>query len=590
MELIFFIYGLAFFLMGFAVLNYPKKDSSFFLARKIPFVALFGIIHGMNEWLDMFIMIDAMKLTFFLRIVRMMTLPLSFLCLVYFGSEVISSRNKKCSFCKFLTPGLLIVWAAVFFLGEYSELRWDIWSRYLLCFTGATLTGIALWMHVPEIENTENSKLTFNLKVAGSAFVVYGFLAGSIVPDGDFFPASALNYSLFTTRLGVPVQIFRSICAVVIAYHLIRVLKIFQWETQQTLFNCEYRFKAVIDTAPVILFIADSKLNITFIEGRGMESLQMKPSEIVGRPIAEAFSQVPLMHEKAQKALAGEEFTTMVSFAKSHFEVFFGPFRSSRGSIQGVTGIAVDVTEQKTAQTQMDSYRYEMEKNKALAAIGALSTEITSDMVAPLHESKVSLLKASNGLEKTIGAEEVKINIENGIKGLSRAIDKLDSFCDKANLEKPSYAQPIEVYQITQRILSVFQEMAQRSMMKISIEGTDILPVMPISSRELEQIIYTMVQQLILSADGVHIHNLNIAFSIEETFLYMRFSEYCPHRSPVDGENMPAAGMNVFPDKDKFNFELSVLKGITEAQGGTVKINPNSQGGFIYEIRIPVSA
>ena len=71
MELIFFIYGLAFFLMGFAVLNYPKKGSSFFLSRKIRFVAWFGIIHGLNEWLDMFIMIDAIKLTFFLRIVRL---------------------------------------------------------------------------------------------------------------------------------------------------------------------------------------------------------------------------------------------------------------------------------------------------------------------------------------------------------------------------------------------------------------------------------------------------------------------------------------------------------------------------------------
>ena len=189
-----------------------------------------------------------------------------------------------------------------------------------------------------------------------------------------------------------------------------------------------------------------------------------------------------------------------------------------------------------------------------------------------------------------MGAEEVKINIKNGIEGLSRAIDKLDSFCDKANLEKPSYAQPIEVYQITQRILSVFQEVAQRSMMKISIEGTDILPVMPVSSREVEQIIYTMVQQLILSADGIHMHNLNIAFSIEDTFLCMRFSEYCPHRSTVEGENMPAAGTNVFRDKDKDNFELSVLKGITEAQGGTIRINPNSQGGLLYEIRIPVSA
>jgi PAS domain-containing protein len=590
MELIFFIYGLAFFLMGFAVLNYPKKGSSFFLARKIHFVAWFGIIHGLNEWLDMFIMIDAMKLTFFLRIVRMMTLPLSFLCLVYFGSEVISSQNKKCRPCKFLAPGLLIIWAAVFFLGEYSELRWDVWSRYLLCFTGATLTGIALWMHVPEIENTENSKLTFNLKVAGSAFVIYGVLAGSIVPDGDFFPASVINYSLFATRLGVPVQIFRSVCAVVIAYHLIRALKIFQWETQQTLFNCEYRFKAVIDTAPVILFIADSKLKITFIEGRGMKSLQIKPSDILNRPISEAFSQVPLMQENARKALAGEEFTSMVSFDKSYFEVFFGPFRSSRGVIQGVTGIAVDVTEQKTSQAQMDNYRYEMEKNKTLAAIGALSTEITSDMVVPLHESKVSLLKASSGLGKTIGAEEVKINIKNGIERLTRAINKIDSFCDKANLKKPPYAQPIEVYQITQRILSVFQEMAQRAMMKISIEGADILPVMPISSRELEQIFYTMVQQLILSADGIHIHNLNIAFSIEETFLCMKFSEYSSHRSPADGENMPPAGTNVFPDKDKYNFELSVLKGITEAQGGTIRICPNSQGGFVYEIRIPIVA
>jgi hypothetical protein len=67
-------------------LVYPKKDSSFFLAHKIHWVAWFGIIHGLNEWLDMFIMVRAMELTVFLEFFRMMTSGL-FWCRGYFKSK-----------------------------------------------------------------------------------------------------------------------------------------------------------------------------------------------------------------------------------------------------------------------------------------------------------------------------------------------------------------------------------------------------------------------------------------------------------------------------------------------------------------------
>ncbi|MHC4770655.1 MAG: PAS domain-containing protein, partial [Planctomycetota bacterium] len=387
-----------------------SQEGQFFLH----WVAWFGIIHGLNEWLDMFIMVRAMELTVFLEFFRMMTLPLSFLCLVYFGAEVISSQNSKCRFCKFITPVLLVIWAGVFFLGVHSGLRWDIWSRYLLCFTGSTLTGIALWMHVSEIETTENTKLAFYLKVAGAAFVFYGVLAGLIVPDADFFPSSVLNYSLFSSGLEIPIQVFRSLCAVVIAYYLIRVLKIFQWETRQTLYNSELRFKTVVDselrfktvvdTAPVILFMTDTEQKISFFEGKSVESLGIRAADVLGRSVAEVFSHIPQVSESTQKALAGEKITSTVPIGDSYFEVFLAPFRSRRGKIQGMTGVAVDVTQQKAAQAQMDKYRYDMEKNKALAAIGSLSTEIAKDMIDPLHESKVSLLKASSGLRNTIGA------------------------------------------------------------------------------------------------------------------------------------------------------------------------------------------
>jgi len=210
-------------------------------------------------------------------------------------------------------------------------------------------------------------------------------------------------------------------------------------------------------------------------------------------------------------------------------------------------------------------------------------------MMGPLHESKVSLLKASGGLRNTIGAEEVKININIGVEGLSRAINKLDSFCDEANLKKSPQAQPVEIHEITQRILSVFRETIQRAMVRISVERSHIFPVINISSRELEQIFYTMIQNVIQSADGVNLHHLDIDFSIQDKFFHMKFSEYCPKGSPGDAEKMPAEERVVFPGKDKYNFELSVLKGITEAYGGTITISPNSQGGILYEIRIPVA-
>ena len=57
MILVWFIYGLAFFVLGLVILIYPKKGSKFDLARHIWLVGVFGIVHGVNEWLDMFMAI-----------------------------------------------------------------------------------------------------------------------------------------------------------------------------------------------------------------------------------------------------------------------------------------------------------------------------------------------------------------------------------------------------------------------------------------------------------------------------------------------------------------------------------------------------
>jgi len=58
-ELILFIYGLVFFIMGLAVVLQSRRASQLELARALSWLAGFGIMHGLNEWGDLFIPIQA---------------------------------------------------------------------------------------------------------------------------------------------------------------------------------------------------------------------------------------------------------------------------------------------------------------------------------------------------------------------------------------------------------------------------------------------------------------------------------------------------------------------------------------------------
>ena len=55
MLLVFFIYGLAFFLLGIAILLQPRWGSAFNIGNSLWLLAGFGLLHGLAEWMDMFL-------------------------------------------------------------------------------------------------------------------------------------------------------------------------------------------------------------------------------------------------------------------------------------------------------------------------------------------------------------------------------------------------------------------------------------------------------------------------------------------------------------------------------------------------------
>jgi PAS domain S-box-containing protein len=231
---VFFIYGLAFFIAGTSILIYPKKDSSYGLARNIWLVGCFGLTHGANEWMDMFLLMQPEGMIA-LKIIRTLVMPMSFLFLVQFGVLGISEKQRTPPAIKALPMVLFVIWASVVLASGERFLIADIMGRYLLGAPGTFLAAYALLIYGSEPGRQWAQDDLTHPRLAAGTFAVYGVLCGIIVPGADFFPASVLNYGLFSDIVGIPVQVFRTVCAVLLMYALVSTLKMFGDEKLRTI-------------------------------------------------------------------------------------------------------------------------------------------------------------------------------------------------------------------------------------------------------------------------------------------------------------------------------------------------------------------
>ncbi|MBF0505700.1 MAG: histidine kinase [Nitrospirae bacterium] len=242
LDMVFFIYGLAFFVMGMAIFILSKKESIFRIADIFGLLAVFGLVHGVNEWLEMWKIIKGGS--YLLELLRVLCLITSFSFLCEFGRRlfIINTHEgspawrKKIARC----PGWFFPVAVGFFILIFVLALHDfqgagsIWTRYLIGFPGAFFTGTGFFSYYRrerEVLREINAKRCF--LTTGSVFCVYGVLSGLVVPRGDFFPSNLINADSFLAVTHIPVQLLRAVCAVVAALSVGKMLAIFDWETKR---------------------------------------------------------------------------------------------------------------------------------------------------------------------------------------------------------------------------------------------------------------------------------------------------------------------------------------------------------------------
>lgn len=251
--LVYFVYPLIFFLMGFGIFLKNTGHSHFHLAKSLKFLGLFGILHGLADWGNIFIPIQKAFLSsrtlYVLDSLKIGINAISFFSLFYFGTHLYMQTKKRAGKILIIPILLLVIWFAFFiwlhpwFVNETTH-DWrsvvsEIWARYLLAFPGAVISGYALFLQRKQFASFGVPSMTPILILAAFSMGLYALTGGIIVPYAPGSPAVFLNSDTFFHMTGIPVELFRALSGFLMAFFILKILKVFDLEFQNFFYKAE---------------------------------------------------------------------------------------------------------------------------------------------------------------------------------------------------------------------------------------------------------------------------------------------------------------------------------------------------------------
>ena len=249
--IIYFVYGLAFFVMGLVVALQSRQSSQLELARSLNWLAGFGILHGLNEWGDLFIPIQSAYLPTtvvnLLYMIQLVLLALSFMCLFAFGVTLLRPFRVP-GWLAVVPTGLFVTWVFLSFFVltalYQDQVIWhhisNAFARYFIAFPGGLLAAYSLREHAKRrILPLQVPSIYAALRVSGIALGVYAILGGLIPPPVPFWPGNMINRDSIQMWIGIPPLAFRALIGLILAISIIRALEVFKLETDQRIEELE---------------------------------------------------------------------------------------------------------------------------------------------------------------------------------------------------------------------------------------------------------------------------------------------------------------------------------------------------------------
>lgn len=126
-----------------------------------------------------------------------------------------------------------------------------------------------------------------------------------------------------------------------------------QKESEEKLKQSENKFRTIVENIEAIVFMIDTDGIFTFSEVKKLSLLGLKPGQVVGTSAFEMYKDYPVIISALKESLKGEVVTNVIQVGDIYSDIFFSPYKDSKGKIIGVLGMAIDVTDRELAMSRL---------------------------------------------------------------------------------------------------------------------------------------------------------------------------------------------------------------------------------------------
>ncbi|CAG0989328.1 partial Sporulation kinase E, partial [Anaerolineae bacterium] len=227
---IYFVYGLAFFVLGFAISLAPKPQLPS-LATSLRFLGAFGIAHGFAEWTHVFDLAGFPTPGF----IHIALLLVAGVCLVQFAARMLIVLEPHRQWVRQLPPSFIIAWLLVITFVDLFAGRMDALAdaemlvHYLLFFPGSALAAWAFFKQAQRIAPRPES-LSRDMRLAIAFFVLHALTCGIFMPM-EYSPTVAMINPMGLAITDMALLVIRTALAVGATFLFLSLLHTF--ETQR---------------------------------------------------------------------------------------------------------------------------------------------------------------------------------------------------------------------------------------------------------------------------------------------------------------------------------------------------------------------
>lgn len=221
---LYMLYGLIFVAIGFTIFFRDLRFSHLSIASALPTLAIFGFIHGLHEWSELYLHVYQEELMMHqtVKILKVVKLWISFIALGYFALQMLAMTKWR------FRPQLSLITQAVtalFFIGVvYRYFSHELHDfvrettfqiRWLFGSGAGMLAGAALINYSKKLKQEER-KAADAVGFLGISIIIYGLFAGLFYIEHIIFGPMT-----------------RTLLALVMLIYLRKTLELFDAERQQ---------------------------------------------------------------------------------------------------------------------------------------------------------------------------------------------------------------------------------------------------------------------------------------------------------------------------------------------------------------------